>query len=144
MRPNLAPGVAESLKQLEGSQRAAVKLRQKALTWEQQQNVWLHLDVGNAFLAGEMTRSQYDYLVAGMEPLPTISETIARWSVARARARVHKMPPKPGTKEPPVNERPKPLSAAQLAAVQAKTDRLRAMHPQASAGQILRMLEDAR
>jgi hypothetical protein len=38
MRPDLAPGLRESLKQLEVSQKAVTKLRQKALTWEQSQS----------------------------------------------------------------------------------------------------------
>jgi len=118
--------------------------KHRLLTWEQQQNVWLHIDAGEAMLKGEMTVQEYRNWLANAEPGPTLRDVLAMFHVARAKARVHKMPPKPGTAAPPPEDRPAPLSKQQVEEVQARVDALQEMYPSATSGQILKMLRDGR
>jgi hypothetical protein len=115
--------------------------KRRLLTWEQQQNVWFHMDAGEDWAAGKTATEAYERLMANAEPLPRIDDMMAAFHLARARSRVHHVKPQPGVKAPAPSEQVKPVTPRQLADAQQRIDRLRAAHPDATPGQILAMLE---
>jgi len=114
--------------------------RRTVFTWEQQQNVGAHKDAGEAWADGQLTTAQYEQHISYLEPLPSLAEVLALFSIASAKARAHHMQPLPGVKPPPPNEAASRVTAEQLAEVNARVDRLKARYPEATPGQILTML----